>query len=198
MLTLQDILNLNHKSDNSLIHINGFISELIPVFHSFPYRITKEDTVEHLYDRFIKREIGGWCGLFTKYMVMILEKCGISAYVYNYGIKGTEFTHTIIVAKDYFWDPYFDKFYVDNNGKLIKMQRLLKMIKEGNYSFFPVYGSSNKTKRIDQMGGHKFITISGKEWEESLMKSWREKFLVNIMSEKFNTSNPYYLMLHKV
>lgn len=198
MLTLNDINKLTFGTDGSLIKLNDFISELVPIFHSSPYRIKKEDTVESLYKRFIKKEIGGWCGLFTQYMVLVLKSCGVFANIYNYGLKGTEFTHTIVTVNGFFLDPYFNKCYMNNKGHLIKAVDLLARIKNSDFSFSPFYGCSLKTKRVDKEGGHKFLTLAGKEWEESLLLSWKKKSLDKIMEDKFNTLNLYHLMLYKV
>lgn len=198
MLTLKEIYKLNLSSKETLLLINDFVSELIPVFHSSPYIIKKGDTVESLYERFKKQEIGGWCGLFTEYMIMLLDKCGISAYEFNYGLRGTEFTHTVVIADGYLLDPYFNKYYIDKEGQLIGFEYLLQKITNQSFSFLSVYGASVKTKRIDKAEGHEFISLTGQEWEKFLINSWKQKSFYEIMESEFGGINPYFLMLKKI
>lgn len=198
MLTLKDIYQFDLNSKKFLNSINDFISELIPIFSSCPYEIKKEDTIEDLYEKFRNREIGGWCGLFTSYMLMILNKCGIDAYAYNYGLCNTEFTHMVVIANGYLLDPYFNKVYIDKAGELITFKTLLQMIADRDFSFSCSYGQSIKTKRIDKGEKYEFITLSGYEWEKSLMQSWIIKSFDDIMMEKFGDVNPYLLLLHNL
>jgi len=194
MLVLDEIL----KCKDNLPFINSFVSKTVPIFHSDPYRIKKGDTAQSLYERFKKKEIGGWCGLTASYMLMLLKECNIPAEIYNYGLKGTEFTHTVIIAEDYLFDPYFNKFYTDKNNKLINFKALLKMITEKDFSIISNYGEGYKTKRIDKRERHEFIYISGLEWYMSLMASWKQKNFSEIMKAEFNDDNPYLLMLRRV
>lgn len=198
MLTINDIYKLDPNATETLLLINEFVSELIPIFHSSPYMIKKEDTVESLYKRFKNREIGGWCGISTLYMLMLLDKCGIPAYEYNYGLRKTEFTHTVIIANDYLLDPYFNKYYVDKTGQLIKFEALLKMIADRDFSFSSIYGTSGKIKRIDKAEKYSYISLTSQEWERSLMDSWKQKSLCEAIKLEFNDDNPHLLMLNDI
>jgi len=194
MLTFDEIYKLDPNSENTLLLINDFVSELIPVIKP-PYTIKEGDTVESLYERFLKREIGGWCGLTALYMSMLLNKCGIPAYIYDFGIRGTEYTHTVVIARGYFLDPYFNKHYTVA-GQLMSLENLLQKITDRDFSFESVYGSSTKTKRIDRPNEPGFIFLTGQEWEESLLKSWKEKAFDDIMQLEFGDVNPFLLMLY--
>jgi len=196
MLTLEDIWSLEPGTPNSLITINDFVSGLIPIFHSSPYRIKEGDTVESLYNRFLRREIGGWCGLFTAFSVMLLKQKGFSAYPYNYGIIGTEFTHVVVIASGFLIDPYFNKYYADDGGGILTLEDLKSRVKDRNFRV--VYGSSVMTKRIDKEVGHKFISLTGKEWEDSLMESWSKKSFEKILTNKFGEPNPNLMLLRKL
>lgn len=198
MQTLDQILKLNPKSSNTLVAVNSFVSELVPIFHSDPYRIKETDTVKSLYDKFRKKELGGWCSLAAEYLVELLREMGISAYIYDYGFKGTEFTHMVVVAEGYLIDPYFSKHYVDSKGNLLKFNDLIGMLKNQDFSFSVVYGGNLKTKRIDDEKGHKFITIKPKDWETSLLNGWCEKGLDEILEAEFSVKNPHLLMLKEV
>lgn len=194
MQTLNEIYKLDPNSEETLLLINDFVSELVPVIKP-PYAIEEGDTIESLYERFLKREIGGWCGLTTSYMLMLLNKCSIPAYVYNYGIRGTEFTHTVIIANGCLLDPYFNKHYIVTD-QLMSLENLLQKITDRDFSFKSVYGSSIKTKRIDRPNEPGFISLTGQEWEESLLKSWKEKTFDDIMQAEFGEVNPCLLMLY--
>lgn len=197
MLTLDDIYKLDPNSVETLLSINAFVSELVPVIKP-PYRIKEEDTIESLYERFINREIGGWCGLTTEYMRILLNKCGISAYVYNYGFRNTQFTHTVIVANGYLLDPYFNKHYVDATGRLMSLETLLRMITDRDFSFSSVYESSIKTKRIDIVGKSGFLYLTGREWEETLMDAWAQKAFHEKLRSVFGDDKPCLLMLYSL
>ncbi len=178
--------------------INDLVSELIPVFHSSPYFIKKEDTIESLYPQFKKREIGGWCGLCTEFMLVLLDFYKIPAYEHNYGLRGTEFTHTVVIADGYLLDPYFNKYYTDTAGKLIKFETLIQMVIERDFSFLSVYGSSMKTKRIDKEEKHEFISLTPQEWENSLLDSWAQKSFQDVMKSEYGNEHPCLLMLRSV
>lgn len=131
-------------------------------------------------------------------MLMLLDKCGISAYEYNYGLCNTEFTHTVMIVNGYLLDPYFNKYYVDKMGQLINFKVLLQMIANRDFSFSNVYGSSLKTKRIEKAGEYDFISLTGQEWEESLMNSWKHKSFCEIMKSEFDSTNPDLLLLNDI
>ena len=192
MFTLDEIYKLDPNSEETFLIIKDFVSELIPVIKP-PYGIEEGDTVESLYERFLKREIGGWCGLTTSYMLMLLNKCDIPAYIYNYGIRSTEFTHTVVIAKGYLLDPYFNKHYTVA-GQLMSLETLLQKITDRDFSFSSIYGLSKKTKRIDRPNEPGFISLAGQEWEESLLKSWKEKAFDDLMQSEFGDINPCLLM----
>lgn len=195
MLTLEEILKLDPNSVETLFIVNDFVSELIPIFHSSPYRVGEGDTVESLYESFKKKELGGWCSLSAEYLVMVLNKMDISARVYNYGLPDTEFTHMTVLAGGYLLDPYFNKHFADFEGNALQFERLKRWLIDSSSPFQAIYGASLKTKRVDEEGAHKFVTLTGEEWYKSLLDSWWKKGLEDVLLRTFGKADPHLLML---
>jgi hypothetical protein len=169
MKTLKEIREFSDSLE-SLISINDFVYEVVPALHPIPYEIVKgNDTVENLYDRFLKREVGGWCSLSAQYMKMILDEKNIPCYTYNYGIPNTDFTHMVVIAKDYLFDPYFNKVFVGNFNNILDFKSVIFKIKNRDFSFFPKYGDSIKFIKYSQFEPHRLFNMNGESWEKRLV-----------------------------
>ena len=72
------------------------------------------------------------CGLMSKLLVKILLQNGISAYTYDFGFSGTQYTHVLVLIKHagqlLIFDPLFNYTLLDEGGKRIDFFRLLNQI----------------------------------------------------------------------
>lgn len=157
-----------------VFELNDFVFSLIP--HNImkePLDINK--SWYEYYDLFKKKEFFGWCYTNALYLLVILKQFGVDSYLYNYGIREKKFTHvvTIVTIKNtqYLFDPYFNRYYTDENDNILSFSELLVKIKCVPKNIKSVYG--NSTKPVFQEGRGDFIDFTPQRLEESVINSWK-------------------------
>ncbi len=152
------------------------------------------EVIDYFKNRFLKKEIGGWCGLNCEFFKRILFEHKYSATSFNYGIEGILTHITIVVNIDgapYLFDPYFNRYYTIM-GKPIPFDDLLKLIKIGaTQDIKSVYGDHKKP--IQQEDGS-WIMMTGKELEESVVNEERRRNLSKPLKDMYGSDDLFNLM----
>jgi len=135
---LESIVSI--KTFEEVTKINDFVYSYVPWMEK-PFILTdrfgqcdNETIVDYLYTHFkLPAFIGGWCGLSTDFFMRIMWGYGVECHPYNFGIANTRYTHVGALVKlsgdDYYFDPYFGKFFIWNNGTPITFLELKELIK---------------------------------------------------------------------
>ena len=200
---IPELGNLRKIDDFSdVVKLSTFVYNLIP--HDSNDKRSLDIGAKSLleyYELFKKKKFFGWCHSNALYLHMLLKKYGRESYVYNYGLRGSDFTHVVVVVTlkedQFLLDPYFNRYYVDEKNKPLNLNELLKLIYTAPERVRSVYGEEKKSVYFEE--NKMFIDIRAKDFEGSVLNAWRVlSEFDKIMLEKFNNINPLLLITQKV
>ena len=193
---LDDVPEIKNLSD--ILRVNEFVYSLI-VAVTDPYNpYLEREGVEILYNKFIKEEIGGWCGLNAYFFMKLMEEYDVDCRSLNYGDlnspDGKKF-HVVCIVKyedeEFLMDPYINKHYCYSDMRPMPFNVLIEKIKSRQMKdIYPVYGKGKK--KIFHC--HEWKDITPKEFDEQLTRHARQ-LAGDILIEKFGSDDPYLLML---
>jgi len=150
--------------------------------------------IEHLNDRFLKKEIGGWCGLNCEFFKRLIVEKRFFCCSFNYGIEGS-LTHITIIVKigeeSYLFDPYFNRYY-EIDGIPATFDCLMRVVNQGEYDrIVSIYGEEKKPV---QNSDKSWTDMTGEELEQSVIGGHMKKGLSKKMMDLFGNTNPLSLM----
>lgn len=182
---------------SDLLRLSDFVYTTIP--HGDDSGIDIGYSINQLYWQFINKKKFGWCYMHALFYHLILQEYGRESYVYDYGLSKPQITHVVVIVtiRDYKYliDPYFNRYYVDENNNPYTFSDLLEMIKKDPSKIRSKYGSG--LKEIKR--GNEFIKASAKDFEAGVLDSWRvNQNYDKVMMETFNDLNPLLLMHQKI
>lgn len=213
------------KELKNIEYLNGFndILEILKMVYSTvpwvqePYRDEiKFSDIEDLYFKFKNLKIGGWCGLNSEFFKWIIEgyrrkDSTIRYSSYNYGLSNSlpqikdkpfyeGFTHIGVLVEidrmEYFYDPYFGRYFVHIDGYPLQFKNLLYFISEKKFNKYKSVFLPIKKPIIRENGTIEQIS------PEDLMKEILDFFymhkLKDYLKNIFGTENPDSLMLIKI
>lgn len=204
-LNFSDISELDtlRRIDNfsDALKLSSFVFSLIPHYTKDRQPIDVCKDVFQYYKLFKENKFFGWCHSNALYLHLLLKKYGRESYVYNYGLKDSDFTHvvTVVTIKEsqYLFDPYFNRCYVDEENNPLSFNELLKKIITDPESVKSVYGGGKKAVYFED--NEKFMWMSPQDFEISVLNVWRTLLdFDKTMAENFNNINPLMLIPQKI
>ncbi|MCF8276218.1 MAG: hypothetical protein K9J17_05730, partial [Flavobacteriales bacterium] len=115
----------------------GFTSDSLCLnFHTISF---EDFATDSFLKKFADNSGAGYCGLAASILCKTLNDHGINAYTYNFGFKGTRFTHVLVVAQtdDNEWtvhDPYFNYSITDSLGEPLDFFLMMENLALKNHS----------------------------------------------------------------
>lgn len=190
-----------------IYRIDEFKNVVKLVEHVYTFLINPEeaedfklDSLENLMEQYSTKKRSGWCYENAMFLHLLLNQYNRPSLVYNYGINGTRMSHAIVLVefnrKYYPVDPYFCKYFRDNNYNILDFDNLIKLINNSEFEkILPVYGESKKQIYVNGS----FVNMKGFDFEKQIMKDWVDNFdYVNIMDKEYGSINPLNLMKSKL
>jgi len=210
---LKDIEYL--RGFNDVLEVMGMVYETVP-WSMKPYtEEIKFDDIEEMYRKFKKLEIGGWCGLNAEFFKWVIEgyrrkDLSIRYRSYNYGLSNSlpktnippyeGFTHVGVLVEidcmEYFYDPYFARYYVHIDGYPLQFRDLLYLISERKFdkyksAFLPLKKTIlREDGSIDKIAPESFI--------KEILDFFNTQNFLKHLKDVFGTENPDSLMLIKI
>lgn len=214
---IEEIANLEEiKGIKDLLQIMSTVYTVVP-WTEEPYTgLLNLNNIEEIYKKFKAMEIGGWCGLNAEFMKWIIEgyrrQSGLERdpsviryRSYNYGLQyklsdGRGFTHIGVLVEidkmEYFFDPYFARYYAHIDGYPLQFKDLIYLIGE---RYFDKYESKfmdikkpviRKSSPIEYQSPQQLLEDSISFFEQNGLKE--------ILKNTFGTDNLDSLMLIKI
>jgi hypothetical protein len=183
------------RSLRDVLRIQQYVYSLVPwTFVPFTDKITEIKLVKPGFENL---SIGGWCGLNAEILKYILKSLKIPCESYNYGFQGAKFTHVCVIVDFngilFLLDPYFNKHYTYANDFPLSFKELLRLISENKTDVITAeYGPG--LKKVETLAG--FIEMGGQELEASVLKSFYDKGLGELLSNL--SGDIYSMLLHRV
>jgi len=196
------------QSIHNIIGIRDFVFSTVPLLlkDSSDLKVGMENlsiSLLDLYNLFISKKAGGWCGLNTDFFQTILYWYQVPARPYNFGIRQYGITHTGVVVEydgeEFFMDPYYAVHYKHRDGFLLTFKHLMTLIADRKFDHIvPVF--SDVRKPVEQHDGT-FAMLTPQEIQKNTMfmspnlsgRSYEE-----VMKEVFGETNHLLLMLIKI
>ena len=184
------------------VRLSAFVYNLIPHDSSDKQSLDIEaKSLLEYYRLFKEKKFFGWCHSNALYLHMLFKKYGRESYVYNYGLRGSDFTHVVVVVTikedQFLLDPYFNRYYVDEEKNPLNFNELLKLIYTTPEKVGSIYGEEKKLVYSEEKKS--FVGIHAKDFEGSVLNAWRVlSEFDKIMIEEFNNLNPLLLITRKI
>lgn len=106
-----------------------------------------------LYCNLNRKSIGGGCTLAAEVFTRLLRGYAVRGKTLTYGLKGTPYVHTAVLVefqgKEYVFDPFYGKYYINLDGTLITYVDMKKEIKDRTYRFEEVRVDVKKSVLVE-------------------------------------------------
>lgn len=213
---IEEIKNLESLNGfNDVVKVLNMVFSTVPWFIE-PYREEiKYEDIEPLYNKFKHLKLGGWCGLNAEFFKWIIEgyrriNPNIRYRSYNYGLSKflsigkspfyEGFTHIGVLVEidkmEFFYDPYFGRYFVHTDGYPLQFKDLLYLISERKFDKYKSVFSTLKKPAVREEAVIEHLS------PQSLMKEifgfFEQQGLKNQLQNIFGTDNPDSLMLIKI
>lgn len=187
------------RSLNDVLKLQEFVFSTIP-YTNAPFEET-EYSFTLTYERFKKKELGGWCGLNAEYFRRLLVCYGVKVEPYNYGIASSRFTHVCLLVTfdniEFLLDPYFNRIYTYENDFPLQFPDLMRLIREKKLDKIKSrYGAGRKSVWKNQIG--RFLLESGSEFEKEVFLFFRSIGLDPELERVFGSKNPLCMLSIKI
>lgn len=200
---------------NDVLKVMSMVYSTIP-WSTVPYiKEIKYEDLESLYCKFKKLELGGWCGLNAEYFKWIMEgyrryDTSIRYRSYNYGLSNSikvgqippykGITHIGILVEidrmEYFYDPYFARYFIHKDGYPLQFKDLLYFISEKKFDRYKSVFLPLKKPVIRDDGS--VVYLEPQQLMEEVFDFFYKNDLNKYIKEIFGTENPDSLMLIKI
>lgn len=192
---LKKITKLDNVADYA--RLADFVYATIP--HAMDSGITLDHSINQLYWQFVNKKKFGWCYMHALYYHLILQEYNRDSYIYDYGLPVPQLTHTVVIItlrdEQFLIDPYFNRYYINNEGNPYSYYSLLKMINKDPNQIHSKYGPSVK----DVKAGDVFNPVPPQEFEAGVLNSWKvNQEYDKRMMKNFNSTNALHLITRKL
>jgi len=210
------------KGVKTLRGFNDVLKVLSTVYTTVPWTVKPYEKeiqykdIEFLYKQLKELKIGGWCGLNAEFFKWIIEgyrryDLSIRYSSYNYGlsspftsVKGppfySGFTHVGVLVEidrmEYFFDPYFARYYAHKDGYPLQFKDLIYFISERKFDCYESKFLPVKKPAIREDGTIEYI--SPQQFLKEILDFFNQQNLPKYLKEVFGTDNPDSLMLIKL
>lgn len=182
--TFQDILRLN-----------SFVYSLVPWTEKYFDNtilscLCNSSSVDYLYRRMQRKEIGGWCGLPVDFMSKILTGYEIPHQMLNVGFMNKGLTHMALIVSidltEYLIDPYLCEHYTDDKNNPLAYEYFLKLIRRGKYDQIHI-NQGDTLKSVQK--GDSWLMLSPQEFKDyaliGFMNDLKEPLRAQFGSDNF-------------
>ena len=179
------------------VELSDFVFSLIPHSGDVKDFDVNRDVVQ-LYGDFKRKLRFGWCYHNAMYLHLMFQLFHRDSYVYDYGLADLQITHAVTILtlndQEYLIDPYFSRYYVDENDNPIPFPRLVELAEKDPSKIKSVYGE--KKKQVKQ---GEFVRWTPQEFEQSVLNAWEVQVdFKNNMMKAFGSTNPLCLLPKKI
>ncbi len=212
---LKDVEDL--KGFNDVLQVLSMVYTTVPWFMEPYTEEVKYSDIESLYRKFNKREIGGWCGLNAEFFKWIIEgyrrkDLTIKYRSYNYGLSGIlpkvekrpfykgGFTHIGVLVEidrmEYYYDPYFARYFIHADGYPLQFKDLMYFISERKFDRYESVFLPLEKPVVRESGTVDFLTPQ--QFMKEVLDFFYEQDFLHSLKDVFGTENPDSLMLIKI
>lgn len=183
------------RSFDDILKIRDILFTLIPWTIENGVLIELED----MYEKFKRRECGGWCGLHAQIFQLIMQGYKVSCETLNYGLNGFGISHVankVTYSNEaYYIDSYFAKHYVDGEGLPLTFNALMELLHmrkfEDIHSFYgPVKKYLQNEKEWD--------LITPEDFESRIVNFFDSKGMKKILRKIFGCEDFRILMTIRI
>lgn len=215
---IKELENLEYLTGfNDVLKILSLVYTTVPWFVKPYTEDVKYSHIEKLYERFKKQEIGGWCGLNAEFFKWLIEgyrrgNLTIRYRSYNFGLSNKlpkiearqfysgGFTHVGVLVEidrmEYFYDPYFARYFVHSDGYPLQFKDLLYLISERKFDRYNSVFLPLKKPVIRESGTVDYLPPQ--QLMKEVLDFFYEQDFLQYLKDIFGTENPDSLMLIKI
>lgn len=214
---IEEIKDLEYiKGFNDVLKILNVVYTTVPWFVEPYEKGILYDNIEFLYKEFKGLKLGGWCGLNAEFFKWLIEgyrrkDLTIRCRSYNYGLSNSlsqtknnpsyeGFTHIgVLVEIDYmefFFDPYFARYFVHSDGYPLQFKDLLYLISERKFNRYKSMFLPLKKPVMRKEGSIEYVTPQ--QFMGEILDFFNTHNLPKYLKDIFGTENPDSLMLIKL